>query len=116
MDWVRDEERFEDRADAGQQLAALLKDYAGPDTVVLALPRGGVVVGHEIAKALGVPLDVIVARKIGAPHQPELGMGAVAPGVCLIDEQIARYVGATPEVIDRIATAETTEMERRIRS
>src|SRR5438552_3389887 len=69
---------FENRKDAGRRLGAALAQYRGPDTIVLALPRGGVEVGLEVASKLSAPLDVFVARKIGAPGHPELGIGAVA--------------------------------------
>ncbi|MGA9423955.1 MAG: phosphoribosyltransferase family protein, partial [Terracidiphilus sp.] len=73
--------RFHDRTHAGQLLAQRLASYAGqPDVLVLALPRGGVPVAYEIARALHAPLDVRVVRKLGAPQQPELAIGAVAPG------------------------------------
>ncbi|HEX5959905.1 MAG TPA: phosphoribosyltransferase [Rhodanobacteraceae bacterium] len=73
--------RFLDRRDAGRQLAERLRKYAGrPDVVVLALPRGGVPVGCEVARALDAPLDVLVVRKLGVPQQPELAMGAIASG------------------------------------
>ena len=72
---------FRDRRDAGRQLAARLTHFAGrQDAIVLALPRGGVPVGHEVAEALGLPLDVFMVRKLGTPGQEELAMGAVASG------------------------------------
>ena len=71
---------FEDRREAGRQLAQALARYRDSDPVVLALPRGGVPVGFEVAKALGAPLDVLIVRKIGAPGHPELGIGAVIDG------------------------------------
>ena len=69
--------RFMDRTDAGQALARSLEHLRGTDVVVLGLPRGGVPVAYEVAKALGAPLDVIVVRKLGVPYQPELAMGAI---------------------------------------
>ncbi len=108
---------FEDRVDAGRRLGAALTEYAGEDTIVLALPRGGVEVGAEVARMLGAPLDVIVARKIGAPGHPELGIGAVAPGgIRVVDQFAVRYLGVTDEQIDRIAAEEEQEMDRRIRA
>ena len=71
---------FVNRAAAGRELAERLRDLAGPDLVVLGLPRGGVPVAYEVARALGAPLDVIVVRKVGVPFQPELAMGAVGEG------------------------------------
>ena len=107
---------FADRSDAGRQLAARLIHYRDQAPIVLALPRGGVVVGYEVARALGAPLDVIVARKLGAPDQPELGIGAIAPGgVRILDDFAVRYLGITPEELDQITAAETREMERRLR-
>lgn len=111
---------FEDRADAGRRLAADLQRRLPPDeaanSIVLALPRGGVVVAYEVAKALCAPLDVIVARKLGAPLQPELGIGAIAPGgVRLMDQRIVERLGISDEDIDRIASREEVEMDRRLR-
>src|SRR4028118_2267096 len=71
---------FVDRGDAGRQLAERLSAYAGDSLMIFALPRGGVPVGAEIARSLGAPLEIIVSRKLGAPDQPEFGIGAVAPG------------------------------------
>ncbi|HBS51427.1 MAG TPA: phosphoribosyltransferase, partial [Coxiellaceae bacterium] len=71
---------FRDRKEAGQKLAELLKSYTAEKPIILAMPRGGVVVAYEIAQALKAPLDVIVSRKIGAPSQPEYAIGAIAPG------------------------------------
>ncbi|HEX5502077.1 MAG TPA: phosphoribosyltransferase family protein [Thermomicrobiales bacterium] len=107
---------FSDRQDAGQQLAARLAPYRDDHPIVLALPRGGVPVGYEIARALGAPLDVLVARKLGAPHQPEFGIGAIAPGgVRLLDRPVVEALGIPPAEIERIAAAEAAEMERRER-
>ena len=91
---------FQDRDDAGRQLAQRLTAYREDDPIVFGLPRGGVVVAYQVALALGAPLDVIVARKLGAPHQPELGIGAIAPGgVRLLDKYIVRALGITEERI-----------------
>ena len=107
---------FSDRQDAGRQLAERLAPLRAEHPIVLALPRGGVPVGYEIARALGAPLDVIVARKLGAPHQPEFGIGAIAPGgVRLLDWPVVEALGIPPAELDRIAAAETAEMERRLR-
>jgi len=73
--------RFKDRADAGQQLARMLRDHAGSDAVVVALPRGGVLVAAEVARALGAELEIAVVRKLGAPGHEELGIGAVVGGM-----------------------------------
>lgn len=107
--------RFRDRSDAGRRLAAELTAYAGrPDVLVLAIPRGGVVVGFEVARALRVPLDVFIVRKIGAEHIPELAVGALASGgVQLIDEGIVRAVKMSQEAVDRIIVREQAELVRR---
>lgn len=99
---------FKDRTEAGMKLAEALKQFAGPKTIVLALPRGGVEVGFEVAKALNAPLDTIVARKIGMPGNPEYAIGAIAPGGVQIVEESVRGV-------DHVVRAETEEMERRMR-
>lgn len=106
---------FTNREDAGRQLAARLVRYADEDPLVLALPRGGVAVGYEVARHLGAPLDVFVARKIGAPFQPELGVGAVAPGgVCVLDQAAIRALGIRPEELQQVVQREVAEMERRL--
>jgi predicted phosphoribosyltransferase len=110
---------FADRIDAGQRLGASLRsligqECAGDETVVLALPRGGVPVAYQVAKALGSPLDVFVVRKLGAPLQPELAMGAIASGgVRVINEEVVRALHVTPEQIAGTAERETRELERR---
>lgn len=107
--------RFRDRFDAGRRLAAELTEFAGrPDVLVLAIPRGGVVVGFEVARLLRFPLDVFIVRKIGAEHMPELAVGALASGgVQLIDDSILRAVKMSQESVDRIIARERTELERR---
>jgi predicted phosphoribosyltransferase len=108
---------FYDRTDAGRRLAAKLLEYRDERPLVLALPRGGVVVGYEVARALDAPLDVIVARKVGAPGHRELGIGAIAPGgVQVFDPLTVRMLGIRREEIDAIVAEETVEMQRRIRS
>lgn len=104
---------FADRADAAEQLAKVLVDYAGTDTVVLAIPRGGVVVGAAVARALGAPLDVVVPRKIGAPGNPELGLGAVAPGVRVLDPRLIQGLRVGPEYLEREIAVQEREIERR---
>jgi putative phosphoribosyl transferase len=109
--------RFRDREDAGQQLAARLSHYAGEGelAVVLALPRGGVPVAAPVARALAVPLEVLVARKVGAPDQPELGIGAVAEGgvrVCSADA--LSMLGISEATFDRLAEREEAELRRRV--
>ncbi|WP_352432028.1 phosphoribosyltransferase [Pyrinomonas sp.] len=109
--------RFRDRKEAGRLLAERLAPYAGrPDLVVLALPRGGVPVGREVARALGAPLDVFVVRKLGVPGQEELAMGAIASGgVRVLNEDVITYLGIPPEVVDAVTLRELRELERRER-
>lgn len=106
---------FQDRRDAGRRLAARLAAYAGrPDTIVLALPRGGVPVGFEVARALGAPLDVFLVRKLGMPGREELALGALASGgVRVLNEGLVRELAIPEEVIDAIAAAESRELARR---
>ena len=107
---------FKDREDAGRRLAERLSRYRDERPVVFALPRGGVPVGYEISRALGVPLEVFVARKLGAPGQPEFGIGAVAPGgVRILNEDVIRRLGITDDYVERITEQETAELERRLR-
>lgn len=108
---------FEDREDAGRQLAARLSHYAGrKDVVVLALPRGGVPVGYEVARALDAPFDLLMVRKLGLPGQEELAMGAIASGgVRVLNDELVRMAGVPPIVIERIANEEKRELERRER-
>lgn len=109
---------FKDRIQAGQLLAKRLKHLKGKDVVVLAIPRGGVVVGAEIAKVLGCPLDIIVTKKIGAPGNPELAIGAVGKGAKVVDWDLAKKVGADEEYIEREIeklTQEVIEKEKRLR-
>ncbi|MDQ7041152.1 MAG: phosphoribosyltransferase [Rhodothermus sp.] len=108
--------RFQDRRDAGRQLARLLRPYRVERPLILGLPRGGVVVAYEIARTLQAPLDVMVARKIGAPQQPELAIGAVAPGgVVFFYPYALRALGITPEMARRLAERAQQELARRIR-
>jgi len=108
--------RFLDRHDAGRQLAERLERYQDTDAIVLALPRGGVPVGYEVARTLAAPLDVLVARKLGAPGQPELGIGAIAPGgILVMSSQAPRVPGVTPEYVEDVTRRETIEMQRRMR-
>ncbi|MFP4242264.1 MAG: phosphoribosyltransferase [Chitinispirillaceae bacterium] len=108
-------ERFENREEAGRVLAGFLEEYAGcSDTLVVGLPRGGVVVAYEIAKALGVDLDVFLVRKLGAPYQPELAIGAIAEGgVKLLNEDVVGFLSLSERDIDRVAEEEYTELKRR---
>ncbi len=109
---------FKDRREAGRQLAnALTKQgYEGQDTIVLGIPRGGLVVADEVAKAISATLDVIIARKLRAPYQPELGIGAVVSGDHItINEDLSRAVGATQEYLNREVAYQREEIERRLR-
>ena len=85
--------RFSDRVEAGERLAEVLAQRVQPPVIVLAIPRGGVVVGACVAERLDAPLDVVVPRKVGAPGNPELAVGAVAEGVEAIDEAAVRRLG-----------------------
>lgn len=109
--------RFRDRRDAGRALAASLIPYADrPDIIVLALPRGGVPVGYEVASALRVPLDVFLVRKLGVPGNEELAMGALASGgVRVINRDVVEGSAISPATIDAVAAAEARELERRER-
>lgn len=104
---------FTDRRDAGRQLAPQLEPYRRDQPVVLGLARGGVPVAAEIAAALGAPLDVLVVRKLGAPMQRELALGAVAAGTVWINEQIISALGVTRGSLDRIVAQESAEARRR---
>jgi predicted phosphoribosyltransferase len=105
---------FVDRREAGRRLAVRLRSYAGPDTLVLALPRGGVPVGYEVARALEVPLDVFVVRKLGLPGHPEMAMGAIASGgIPLLNDNLVQYLGLSPELVDEVVEQEREELERR---
>jgi len=107
---------FRDRRDAGRKLAGALEAYREELPVVFALPRGGVPVGYEVARALAAPLDVLVARKLGAPDQPEFGIGAVAPGgVRVLNADAVRRLGIPGEYLDSITAQETAEVGRRLR-
>jgi predicted phosphoribosyltransferase len=108
---------FRDRADAGRELARRLAKYAHRDDVlVLGLPRGGVPVAFEVARALNAPLDVFLVRKLGVPGHEELAMGAIASGgVRVLNEEVVRGLGVSDEVLDRVAAQEQQELERRER-
>ena len=106
---------FRDRTEAGRLLGATLAGRDWPkDSIVLGLPRGGVPVAFEVARSLGLPLDVIVVRKLGVPWQPELAMGAIASGgVRVLDQQLIRIEGISEEDVDAVAAREEQEAERR---
>lgn len=107
---------FEDRADAGRQLANALKQYRSPDVVVLALPRGGVAVAVAVANELGAPLDLIIVRKVGVPYQPELAMGAVMDGshpIIVRNDDVFQSSGVSEEVFQSECAEELKEIDRR---
>jgi putative phosphoribosyl transferase len=107
---------FCDRIDAGKRLAEALADFKGKNAVVLAIPRGGVVLGYEIAVALILPLDVIVPRKLGAPDNPELAIGAIAEdGSTVLDENLTRYLGVSQEYIQEESERQKQEIKRRLK-
>ncbi|MGW0315916.1 alpha/beta family hydrolase [Streptomyces flavidovirens] len=105
---------FTDRADAGQRLAQAVRHLEGEKPVVLGLPRGGVPVAFEVARALGAPLDVVVVRKLGVPYHRELGFGAIGEGGArVISEDIVRRSGVGPDEVAAVERAEEAELERR---
>jgi predicted phosphoribosyltransferase len=108
---------FRDRTEAGRLLASKLREYANrDDVVVLALPRGGVPVAFEVARALNVPMDVFVVRKLGVPGHEEVAMGAIASGgVRVLNEDIVLGLGIPDEIIDMVTAREEMELERRER-
>ena len=110
--------QFRNRVEAGQMLAKNLAKYANrPDVLVLALPRGGVPVGYEIAQALNAPLDVFVVRKLGVPGHEELAMGAIASGgVRVLNGDVVEGLQIPDEVIEAVAARELRELERRERA
>ena len=110
-------DRFQDRADAGIYLVEHLQKYANkPDTIVLGLPRGGVVVAYEVARGLGLPLDVFLVRKLGVPGYEELALGAIASGgVQVINQEVLRSIRIPQSQIQEIAAKETEELKRRER-
>jgi len=110
--------RYADRRAAGRELALALQSYARrDDAIVLALPRGGVPVGFEVARALDVPLDVFVVRKLGAPGHPELAMGAIASGgVRVLNDQVVAWYRPSASELQRVTEIERQELERRERA
>ena len=113
---MNDQRRFDDRHEAGQLLARDLTAYKGrEDVIVLALPRGGVPVGYEVARELNAPLDVFVVRKLGVPWQPELAMGAIAgDGVEVLNGDVVTAYNIPPHVIRTVAEREGEELKRRL--
>jgi putative phosphoribosyl transferase len=109
---------FQDRAAAGRVLAQRLTNYAGsPDLVVLALPRGGVPVGFQVARSLRAPLDLLPVRKLGVPGREELAMGAIASdGTQVVNRRVVRELGIAEDTLQAVAAAEHQELERRERA
>ncbi|KXK29988.1 MAG: phosphoribosyltransferase [Candidatus Brocadia sinica] len=110
---------FENRRDAGRQLAEVFtkRDYSNQPLAVLGIPRGGVVVADEVAGALSSPLDVVIVRKLRAPYQPELGIGAVVDGdnINIINEEIVRALGVSSDYLNSEIACQREEIERRLR-
>src|SRR5690348_9201990 len=108
--------RFRDRSDAGRKLAERLQYLRGKDVVILGLPRGGVAVAAEVARALAAPLDIILVRKLGVPAQPELGMGAIGESDArVINPDVVRYARVSEAQIAEVERRERAELERRVR-
>src|SRR5437588_11858625 len=107
--------RFRDRQEAGQALARKLQQYAGrPNVIILALPRGGVPVGYEIAHALHVPLDLLVVRKLGVPGHEELAMGAIASGgIRVLNEDVLYALPDAQSIVEMVTAIEREELKRR---
>ena len=104
---------FRNREEAGRSLAARLSDLRGDDVVVLGIPRGGVEVAAVVADALGAPLDVVIPRKVGAPRNPELGLGAVAGDVVVLDDRLIEALGVDESYLRREVEQQRREIERR---
>lgn len=108
--------RFNDRVEAGKQLGTALKKYSGEDIIVLGIPRGGVVTGFYVAEELEAPLDVIVPKKLGAPMNPELAIGAVTEeGEPIVDEDLVERLGVTQSYIEEEAESKKDEIQRRLK-
>jgi len=107
---------FANRVEAGKRLTSELKNLTEKNAIVLAIPRGGVVVGYEIAKALNLPLDVIIPRKIGAPDNPELAIGAMTEdGTIILDKDLVSYLGVSQDYIGAASEQQKNEIERRLK-
>lgn len=107
--------RFADRRDAGRQLAQRLLPLADENPVVVALPRGGVPLAEEVANALGAPLEILAVRKLGAPHNPEYGIGAIVEdGTRVLDPEALAILGIDNRALEAIVAEETTELRRRL--
>lgn len=108
---------FKNRNDAGRQLAKELFRFVDVNPIILALPRGGIPIGYEIAKLCHAPLDVLVVRKVGLPDRPEFGVGAIAEGnVQLFDERTLKRLGISPSDLKGVINAETKELNRRVQT
>jgi predicted phosphoribosyltransferase len=108
---------FADRREAGRRLAARLHDYAASNPIVLALPRGGIPVAYEVARALGAPLDVFIVRKLGVPGHEEFALGAIASGdVVVLNPELVNQLGLSRQDIQAIIEAERRELDRRERA
>ncbi|MGQ9469634.1 MAG: phosphoribosyltransferase [Nitrososphaerales archaeon] len=106
---------FRNRTEAGKILAEALSKYKGKNPIVLAIPRGGVVVAYEVAKALNAPLDLIIPRKIGAPNQPELAIGAVTEdGTTILNKDILQYLRVSDDYIKGEVRRQVEEIKRRM--
>ncbi|HEX7679666.1 MAG TPA: phosphoribosyltransferase [Thermoanaerobaculia bacterium] len=113
------QERFRDRVEAGQLLGRAVAERVSDRTnvIVLALPRGGVPVGYEVARALGAPMDVFIVRKLGVPGHEELAMGAIASGgIRVMNDDVLRYVPVSKNAIEAVSARELVELGRRERS
>ncbi|MEI8389741.1 MAG: phosphoribosyltransferase [bacterium] len=107
---------FKNRQDGGRQLAEKLIKFKDENPIIIALPRGGVVTGYEVAKILKASLDVMITRKLGSPFQPELGIGAIAPNnVRILNLDAIRFLGISKDEMEEIIKRETVEMNRRIK-
>ena len=112
--WWDAGEVFRDRHDAGERLAKVLAPRIEGPAVVLGIPRGGVIVAAPVARELGAPLDVVVPRKLGAPGNRELGIGAVAPGIRVIDERLVRRLNVPEDYLEREVAEQEAEISRRL--
>jgi putative phosphoribosyl transferase len=104
---------FDDRFEAGRRLAEALAHLADEDVVVLGVPRGGVEVAAEVARERGWPLDIVIPRKVGAPFNPELGLGAVAPGVRVLDQRMIDQLGVSEDYLEEEIAIQEEEIRRR---
>lgn len=105
---------FQDRVEAGRRLAERLEKFRADVPVILGLPRGGIPVAAEVARALGAPLDVVVVRKLGVPWQPELGFGAIGEGVTILNRDLIKETDVTPEEVRTVVASEQASLRRRV--